>query len=1258
MRLAGVAVAGYYPLPEALIDATAALVAPIPGEHRDAFLDPCAGKGEALFGMLKALYPAEERGRVGVYAAELEESRHRALANASYAFRHGAQTDHDLHSILHCDALRIQVGEPSKEKPGVSCLYLNPPYDSDNRYKRSEERFLQRFTPALMPRGALLFVVPAHALTASAETLATQYDAIDVFRFPDGEYEAFKQVVLRARRATLPRTSPHEGLLALVKRAAAEPLTLPVLGDPTIKAQRLPVPRPRKESWQTVGAPGRAKIAWEARLLDVAALRELHRPWHATDKHGRGALIEGVFPADVVGALHKRYRMAVPPKPAHIAQGIAAGVFNGVTLIPDAPDSEAPPIVVKGRFAREWKTVRERFDAKGNKVSEDQVEEPRLEVTALDLRSLEYTTLKSTPEPTGACDPAAMTTGDLLTQYPVGMLTALRAHCPVTHDPHDPAHAILLTQTARPLYPAQAHAAMAMVKLLGGVHASRRSRRGKFCALIGEVGCGKTGTFLVAARNVGARYVLTLCPPHLVDSWRDEVSVVWPEARFVLIDSVGVVDALLAEKEAARNAPVKPAPVVAVLTRETAKLGHGYESLTRCGRCGAKAPKGDHAEQRSLCKAPILAATTTHAMLAVEMRDRLRGALDAFPGKPRMAADPEAGYTGRDRALYSAALRALDDPDAERQRVARGLAFAVADDRLRLDLCRRLNALDDDSRTLRILAMCVAPDVEGFDALIDEFAPKHRDPLRAWSAYLNADTLDEVTRPRGNGPYGGDEYYDVRREGHDITFGGSKVGEDVHALAGLNVLGETPFKPCKAPLYQAVPRPRRYAIAQYIQRRAPDLFDVLGLDEAHELSGEGTAQERAAHRLTGLGMPTVLLTGSLVNGYAEHLFAHLWALSPEFRKRFARDGKGVFARQYGYRKRRVDEKVSKVRARGAVTDRVETDVHDTGAAPGVQPLAVLEWLLPFCVTLHKAELNLDLPPLTAERVPVQPTPAMLTVHKEMLEALFKQIKTDQFTELTGALWGQLSEAPSHLDRMTADIGNCETGAWRVQYPPERDGGRIVYEAPPLPAEDILPKEAAMLDALKAELAADRPCIVLAWHTALCDRYARLIRAATGEKVAVLHADKVTPAKRQAWISKQTAAGVKVLVTNPVAIQTGLNVLTYYATQLWMQNPSCNAIVYRQAVGRIDRIGQRKPPKVLFFVYADSLQAPLHSLLLSKVAVSQSTDGLDARSALQAAGVGETGSLTSLTVGKILFELLEGSQGGRLQKAMRLSMYDA
>jgi hypothetical protein len=187
---------------------------------------------------------------------------------------------------------------------------------------------------------------------------------------------------------------------------------------------------------------------------------------------------------------------------------------------------------------------------------------------------------------------------------------------------------------------------------------------------------------------------------------------------------------------------------------------------------------------------------------------------------------------------------------------------------------------------------------------------------------------------------------------------------------------------------------------------------------------------------------------------------------------------------------------------------------------------------------------------------------------------------------------------------------------------------------------MMAKEVWLLDTIKQELSEGRNVMVFAWHVSLLPRLAKLIEAEIGEEVKILYASKVSTAKRQDWIDQQIVQkNIRVMITNPVVIQTGLNNLVHFSSEIWLENPACNAITFRQGIGRIDRIGQQLETRIFCPLYAGTLQVALYDLLLKKVAVSVSTDGLDPEAALAAAGVGTDEYLTGLSIGKQLWALL-------------------
>ena len=302
---------------------------------------------------------------------------------------------------------------------------------------------------------------------------------------------------------------------------------------------------------------------------------------------------------------------------------------------------------------------------------------------------------------------------------------------------------------------------------------------------------------------------------------------------------------------------------------------------------------------------------------------------------------------------------------------------------------------------------------------------------------------------------------------------------------------------------------------------------------------------------------------------------------------------------------------------------------------------IFRYLLKRACVIHKTDARADIPELTEERVMIEADAAQKGGYEKLLRALLAQMKHDQFKpDVAGKLFGALSELPSYLDRCSRGVGNQEDGSYQIRYPAEL-GASLVAEGASFDPLDPLPKERWMIDQLKADLAAGENVMVFGWHQNVLPRLKMLIERESLGVVPILDPARVPTAKRQSWIDKEVVKkGRRIMVCNPTTVQTGLNNLVHFSRIYVMENPACNPIAYRQAIGRIDRIGQTRPTKVYFPVYRETLQEAAHRLLLLKVAVSRATDGLDAEGALTAAGVGDADALTSLSVGRALAEWLK------------------
>jgi len=1156
-------------------------------------VDPCAGEGEAASMLL------EHFGSASLHLVEMEH--HRAMAAQD---RVGWS-----HTVGEGDFFQLHA--PLKDQnSGADIMYLNPPYDTDKELTRLEERFLQRAIPMIKFGGLLVFVVPHASLSASAKSLSLNFRNITCFRFPEDEWH-FKQVVLFANRVPSMTSDLIDlSTVAKIQGWAKDPFSLDILGSVPQEPYR-------------VGGQGKTTgfRTWEILPIDIVALGKEYRPWEST-----AGPIAGISPpSDAYAMMGKKYPLASRPRAVHLSSALSAGVFNGVKVMPDKADFSLPPILIKGVFDKEYRKIEEKENKEGMVIAEVQVQQPKLVVTLLDITTGMFHDVAASARSSEELDISKMTMKDLLDYYGQDLMKGMLDACPVLHDPsNDPNPIPMSGKIARPLFPAQVEAVRTVIKL-------QEAYPDRGSIILGEIGCGKTSVALGSLATLGKKRALVVCPPHLLDSWKNEIKAVLPSYKVLLLENIPDVQTFVDYKE----------ECIAILSREKAKLSHGWEGIKtkKCPKCNGFVDSREHGKKRSRCDHYIGPRVPKNAGARW-----LLSALPLFlPYMPdhSMARLIEAPYYKKRVAKWSKnpmkfegvtdAMRnkfkelvPIMAPDAYEIRAW----MAWADPTMALELAQGIpmasggwDAVSVTRKHVEVLLPLPVEDVKDFY----DNAPTRHTPYSSYY-YTPLSAKEAHARVHKGGPsydYGVRLIDDVLMRAlpgthtFNIPIGSLEAIKHLFDL----ILEACTFKKrkiCNEPWYYAV-GPSRYALATWIQKRAPDCYDMLILDEAHEFSGRDSAQTSAAQKLMTSKVPVLLLTGSLLNGYAESVYMNMYGVSPEFRQKFGRNSVAAFVDRYGYWKQIAQDKdfEGKIVEFGSNSDRVIRSVRKAGVAPGILPLFQLEYILPCSVTLQKEDLGLGIPPCNENVVRLDAKGDLFSNYEILLKALKEEIKRTRFEPgLAGKLWGAFAHMPSYLD--LACVGNSKDGkSFEVRWPENAPGyeGLVIASVPVLDPSLRLPKEKYLLDAIQEEVSAGRNVMVMAWHLKLIPRLEEIISQA-GFKTIVLDAAKVSTAKRQEWIEKKVVTPkVQVMICNPMVIQTGLNNLVHFGTEIWVENPSCNAIIYRQACGRIDRIGQTVPSNIVFPIYGNTAQHQQHRLLMHKVGVSKSVDGLDPEEAL-------------------------------------------
>ncbi len=323
--------AGYYPTPPSVVERIAGLIRPPrPAPRRSVrLLDPCCGTGAALRQLADATSGE-------TYGIEIAGDR-------------SEQAQDVLDHVIGGSAFAVRLAQGA-----FSCLWLNPPYDYDEVSKRLEHAFLTAMTRALCPGGLLVFIVPQRRLAVSARYLAAHFTRFACYRFPDPEYEGFRQVALLAVR--------RDGAVAgkddqqQIEAWAAEPLPeLPPAGtvEPLYDLPHLSA----------------GPVLFASQIFDPEA---------AADEARRSGLWANAALADRLWPTEERpVRPLMPLRRGHLAVLIAAGFLNNILL-----ESDGRRVLVKGRTYKELVPV-----DSGDPDVEIEREVLRTSVVALDLRS-------------------------------------------------------------------------------------------------------------------------------------------------------------------------------------------------------------------------------------------------------------------------------------------------------------------------------------------------------------------------------------------------------------------------------------------------------------------------------------------------------------------------------------------------------------------------------------------------------------------------------------------------------------------------------------------------------------------------------------------------------------------------------------------------------------------------------------------------------------------------------------------------------
>lgn len=396
-----------------------------------------------------------------------------------------------------------------------------------------------------------------------------------------------------------------------------------------------------------------------------------------------------------------------------------------------------------------------------------------------------------------------------------------------------------------------------------------------------------------------------------------------------------------------------------------------------------------------------------------------------------------------------------------------------------------------------------------------------------------------------------------------------------------------------------------YQPTEFVKRYLPkQTFDLLIVDEGHEYKSSGSAQGMAMAVLTTCVRKVLLLTGTLMAGYADDLFYLLFRVMT---RQMLEDGyrynargtlssaEMAFMREHGVLK----EIYKETQGEDHRTSKGKRTTVRVSKAPGFGPKGIARYILPYAVFLKLKDIGQNVLP------PYEEIFREVVMTEEMSEVYHKMQRT--LTDL-------LKKAMRCGDHTLMGVVLNASLAWpeccfrpeQITHP--RDRRQLLHFNAALFGDlEPTPKEQALIDLCREEHSQGRRVLIYTVYTGTRDTCSRLKNLLTkaGFNAPILRATIPTE-KREDWIAEQVEMACDVLITHPELVKTGLDLLEF-PTIVFLQT-GFNVYTLQQAAKRSWRIGQKQAVRVIFLGYAGTSQIQCLRLMAQKIAVSQSTSG--------------------------------------------------
>lgn len=395
-------------------------------------------------------------------------------------------------------------------------------------------------------------------------------------------------------------------------------------------------------------------------------------------------------------------------------------------------------------------------------------------------------------------------------------------------------------------------------------------------------------------------------------------------------------------------------------------------------------------------------------------------------------------------------------------------------------------------------------------------------------------------------------------------------------------------------------------------------IDFLIADESHIYNRESN-QGQTYHTLVEISDAVLNLTGTLTGGKASDIFYTLYRLYPQKMKElgYKYNDINLFIDHYGRKERETKENLdSKYNGSGKGRRRVGAWKERAG----ISPLLYTNFLSGIMVSRSIEDMKLPMPKLTYYKHEVNMDEEIESGYDNLKDQLLNFMNENKHLPIGGSYIHSLLAYPD-----------------KPEQPPIywSDTDMLIANPRDLNIKDkILPKEKKLIETIKSELAQDRKVLVYSIYSGTKGVSERLVEVLSRKNIKVVELKSSVPVnKREEWIAKKDKEGYDVILTNPVNVSTGLNIIQY--PTIYFYECGYDIKILRQAERRAWRVNQPKPCKIYYSYYKESIQEDAMKIIASKKKASLAVEGVFSEDILSSmSDIDDNGA-------KMLFDVLKG-----------------